>query len=440
MQVFKLLNKLNLIPFSAPTETLDKGAIEDKTLSKEDTIDFMGEDDDKDPETIELEKDTKKDKEDKPEEDKEGTEEEKEKSLEDELEEELEEPDEDKLALTTPERRKEILAKYPNLFKEFPGLEKAYYREQKYAEILPTIEDAQQAVEKAGLLDSYEQDLLSGSHQSILQAVKDGDAEAFNKIVDNYLPALQRVDEGAYYHIVGNIIKHTIKSMVDDGNASGDEDTKDRFLAAASIVNEYIFGTKTYTPPTRMSKPETKKDDKEAAIEKRELDLLQSNFESHGGALEGRVTNILKSTIDKNIDPRGSMTDYVKGKAIQDAMENLEDIISRDSRFTQILDRLWEKAFNDNFSKGSMDRIEQAYKSKAKTLLLPVIRKARNEALKGMGKRVDDGEERDKKGPLPVSTTRRTTSSSTSSGQKTDKDKAREIPKGVSSRDYLMQD
>ena len=43
------------------------------------------------------------------------------------IEEELKGPKEEDLELTTPVRRREILAKYPKLFKDFPYLEKAYY-------------------------------------------------------------------------------------------------------------------------------------------------------------------------------------------------------------------------------------------------------------------------------------------------------------------------
>ena len=38
--------------------------------------------------------------------------------------------------------------------------------------------------------------------------------EAFNKIADNYLPALKKVDQQAYYHVLGNVIKDTIITMV----------------------------------------------------------------------------------------------------------------------------------------------------------------------------------------------------------------------------------
>src|SRR5256885_489210 len=84
----------------------------------------------------------------------------------DEEEEVDEEPEE--LNLVTPVRRKEILAKYPNVFKDFPYLEQAYYREQKYTEIFPTIDDASEALDKAGTLDRFETDLMQGDFHKIL--------------------------------------------------------------------------------------------------------------------------------------------------------------------------------------------------------------------------------------------------------------------------------
>jgi hypothetical protein len=424
-----LLNKINLIPFFFPTETETPAPIEDKSLSKEDVIELLGEDTPEEQETIELEKDTKKD--DKT--DEKEKDEKTEKSLEDEIEEELAEPSEEDLELAPTVSRKEILAKYPNIFKDFPQLQAAYYREQKYAEILPTIEDAQTAVDKAELLDNYEQGLMDGSTEGILKVVRDGDEEAFNRIVDNYLPALHKVDEGAYYHVLGNIIKHTIVSMVNE---------KDEALsAAAEVLNEFVFGTKQFTPAGRLSKGDSsKKDDKTAEIESREEQFIQRQFDSASGELTNRVTNILKSTVDKNIDPKDSMTEYVRKNATREAMEDLENLIEKDTRFKVVLDKLWEKAFTDGFNSNSMDRIKSAYLSKAKTLLPSVIKKARNEALKGLGKRIkdDDDEVVEKKGPLPVGQTRKSTSSSNSG--KTDREKAKEIPRGVSTFDYLNSD
>lgn len=428
-----------------PLNPSDASAIENKALSKEDAIEFLGEETEE-KEVIDLEKpkkaeskddkeEVKEDKEDKRE-DKEG--EKKELTLEEEIEEELEEPDEDKLELVTPVRRKEILAKYPEIFKDFPFLENAYYRERAYTEILPTIEDAKIAVEKATALDSYEKEIMSGSTESLLTAVRDDDKEAFARVVDNYLPTLYKVDESAYYHTIGNIIKHTIMSMVKDGKESG----VDELIQAADVVNQYIFATKTFNPPQKLAKEELKDTKKEFEVDEREAKFIERQFESAKGDVTTRIDNILKTTVDKNLDPNNSMTDYVKRTATRETLESLENAISEDVRFRSVLDKLWERAFENDFDSASMDKIKQAYLSKAKTLLPTLIKKSRNEALRGLGKRVrddsDTDEKKDKKGPLPVGSTR--SSASSSSSGKTDKDRAKAIPRGTSTLDYLMQD
>src|SRR6187399_3217989 len=176
------LETLELLNVEDPVETLELP--KDKKEKKEDTDDNEGEgketeDEEKDEEVDELK----------------------------ELEEELEGPKEEDLELTTPVRRREILAKYPQLFKDFPYLEKAYYREQQFTELLPTIQDAKTAVEKARFMDDIDQSLMSGDITTVLEAAKSENSDAFYKIADNYLPTLKKVDSQAYYHVLGNVVK-----------------------------------------------------------------------------------------------------------------------------------------------------------------------------------------------------------------------------------------
>jgi hypothetical protein len=433
------------MPQSSPDTVV---AIEDKALSKEDVIDILS--DESEPEALELDKEKKEDKKDtKKEEEQESKDrdrkdddtedDEKERTLEEELEEELAEPDDDKLELVTPIRRKEILAKYPDIFKDFPFLENSYYRERAFTEIFPAVQDAKLAAEKAQTLDTYEAEIMGGSTESLLRAVKEGDGEAFNKVVDNYLTNLHKIDEGAYYHTIGNVIKHTIMSMVRDAKEAGNDD----LLGAADILNQYIFATKTFTPPQRLSRQEnTQKDDE---VSEREKQFVERQFKTAESSVNANVNKVLRATVEKYIDPNGSMTDYVKRNAVREALEDLENIIGQDSRFQSVKDRLWEKAFELEFDGDSTDKIEKAYLSKAKTLLAGIIKKHRNEALKGLGKRVksdeeenNNGKQRDKKGPLPVGKARSSTTSQSSG--RTDREKAKSIPRGTSTLDYLMQD
>ena len=435
-----LSNRLEFPLLMAPTDTVPTPVGTAPVMGKEDTIEFLGEDDET-KEEIDLKPKIKKEevKEDKEEiqEDDEEVKDEDDEEVDEltEIEAELEEPSEEQLELTTPARRRDILKKYPSLFKDFPYLEKAYYREQQFTELLPTIQDAKLAVTKSETLDQFENELLSGSTESILKAVKEENPRAFFRLVDEYLPTLARVDEKAYHHVLANTIKSTIVSMVQESNRSQNEALK----SAAAILNQFVFGTSEFAPPTALSNNEQQPTSKDNELNIRERNFRVQRFTSTRDDLGSRINNVLKNTIEGNIDPKNSMTDYVKRNASRESLETLNNLIDKDSRFKSLLDKLWEKSFQEDFSKTSTDRIRSAYLSKARTLLPSVIKRARNEALKGLGKRVkdDDNEETtdktDRKGPLPSG---RSASSSHSGKIKNAKD----IPPGMKTLEFLMED
>lgn len=386
------------------------------------------------PEVLELPKDKKEPEE----EDEDKVEAEDETEPEDELkeiEEELEGPKEEDLELMTPVRRKEILSKYPKLFKDFPYLEKAYYREQQFTEVFPTINDARMAAEKAHLIDTVESQIMNGDIRTVLAAAKDESQEAFNRIADNYLPALRAVDQQAYYHVLGNVIKDTIITMVREGRALGDQGAP--LQAAANVLNQFVFGSQNFSPPVQLSRQSNPQEQQQAQqFQQQQYQQVHQRFESIKGDLQQRADNVLMATIDGNIDPRGSMTDYVKTHAVKEAYDKLDDLLSKDRQFRGLLDRLWERAFQQGFDKDSTEKIKAAYLSKAKTLLPTVIKKARNDALKGLGSRSSDSDSEEltpKKSP--TNNTGRPLAPSSGKIRK-----ASDIPKGMSTLDVLMKD
>jgi hypothetical protein len=125
------------------------------------------------------------------------------------------------------------------------------------------------------------------------------------------------------------------------------------------------------------------------------------------------------------MDPNKNMTDYVRKNAVKDALSTLTELIQKDKSFVAINNKLWQRAFESNFSPDSVDKVRAAFLSKAKTLLPTVIKKARNEALKGSGKRASDDP---KKGPIAVGK------------PSTSKSDMKAVPKGMKTLDFLMQD
>lgn len=439
---------LLLAPIETPTDT--------GGTHKEDVIKMFGDEDDTDTETLELPGEKRTDKTDGKEKEGEETDDkekdgevkdeddedkETEEELDDELkdlEDEIKEPTEEELELVTPVRRREILAKYPKLFKEFPYLESAYYRERKFTEIFPTIAEAESAVKKGRALDTFESELRSGNTENVLKLVKDSNSNAFAKIVDDYLPTLAKVDEKAFYHVLGGVIKDTIISMVRESKNSKD----DELAKAAERLNHFVFGTKEFVPQEPMAKEE-KEDSSEKKLQNREQEIVREKFVATRDGLNSKVENVLKKTIAGNIDPRDSMTEYIKKNASREALESVTAMIERDTRFKSLLDRLWEKTIKGNFQQVDVDRIKSAYLSKAKTLLPTVLKKARTDALKGMGKRVREEKEEtpepEETNPPERKKEGRTTPSS-NRGLESDRERAKKIPAHVSTRDYLMQD
>lgn len=350
------------------------------------------------------------------------------------LEEELKEPDEDKLELVTPLRRREILAKYPNLFKDLPYLEKAYYREQQFTELFSTVEDAKRAASDVKTLDEFEANLGNGDIESLFNGLKGSSKEGFHKLVDNLLPTLARVDNESYNHIIENVGKQIIFEL----NKEGQKEGQDHLKNVALLVNQFMFGTSEWNPPGKLSK-ETPNNPEKTALEQEKKNFNQQRFTAARDELLTKIDNTLKSTINDNIDPKSSMTDYVKRNAVRDAQEKLENLIRGDARFKSILTKYWEKAAKSGYSSESMKELRSTYLTRAKALLPAVLKSARQEALRGLTGRKTSSEETEdnrppKRGPIPNSGK---SAASSNSGKSSS---AKTIPPGMSIKDFLMAD
>lgn len=306
------------------------------------------------------------------------------KEPEDEEDEKLNLEDEnDEITIDAPPRKKELLKDYPDLFKKHPFLEKMLYRDRQYNELFGGFDEAKELAEKAEVFNNFEKELLSGKTEDILKNVKETDPKAFDKIVDSYLPVLAKVDKDAYFEVVGNIGKQMILEMVKEANESQNEDLKQ----AALLLNQFLFSTSKFVPPKQRT---NEKSEEINEVEKERLSYIQERYETATNDLQGKVDNILKSTISDYIDPKGAMGAYVKKNAINDALKSLHADLSADTGLHKNLDRLWRAATEAKFSKESLGRIQSFYLGKAKGLLPNAIKKARAEALKDLAPRIKE--------------------------------------------------
>lgn len=421
------------LPLFAPADT-NEGTLPNQGMGKEDVIEMLGVDDDSKDDIIPLEdkKPTKEKNEEVVDED-EDTDDDKVDELVD-LEEELKEPTEEELEVGVHHSRREILTKYPKLFKEFPGIEKAIYREQAFTEIFPSVNDAKDAYEKASVLNKFETDLINGNTEAVLKSVKTEDPNAFNKIVDNYLPTLAKVDNNAYLHVVGTIIQHTVMSLVKEAQGASEEDSN-VLKQTASILNRFVFGTNEFKQLGKLASDEPK-DDK---LDNERESFDKQRFEEVRNDLGSKVSNSLKATIEHYIDPNGSMTDFIKRNAIKDAMDQINNVIISDKRFKSLLDSAWMNARKNGYNSDSTNKIKNAYLSRAKADLGTIIKKVRNEALKGLGRnKKEDVEINTEEDEAKLPARERKTSKDKDNGKSTSSNRGNQrIPHNVRTIDFL---
>ncbi len=319
-------------------------------------------------------------------------------------------------------RRQEILAKYPNFDKDFPSVLKAVYRENEYAEVFPTIADAKEAQNEIANFKQFENDLLQGNLESVLQSVKNTDAKAYQRMSGNLLQTLAKVDQNAYYNTVNHVIKTALKGSFDLAKKNSD----DQLEIASQLLHKFLYGTPEITVDALPQQEQVNPDREKFNTERTEFAKQQLNTAVTD--VVSRANNLVRSSIDKHIDPSNTMTPYVKAKAMNDVMEMLDKEISSDTRFRQVLDRKWQNARSNSYNEQSKTDIRNALISKAKTVLPQIIKSVRASALKGQATRTREAAE--SKNEKPIERGRPAT-------PKTQKGK---IPRGMSTREYLEAD
>lgn len=324
-------------------------------------------------------------------------------------------------------RKKEILKAFPDLFKKFPSIESAIYRDRQFSEIFPTPEEARDAAEKSQQFDHLGNDLYRGNSETLLKTIKEGDENAFYRLTDNFIDNVGKVDQRAYHNIIGNIVKYTIIAMSEEAKANQDSE----LMEHAAALNKFVFRSDKFTPPQKIAR-EPGPQDRE--FDRERVQFARERFESARDDLQGKVDNLIKATISRYIDPKGEMTSFVKKHASAEAFSKLETVLANDRILRSTLDRLWREANEGKYSKPLLDKIQAAYLSKAKANLRDTIRSARIEALSKGSRRRESGENDSgsrKRGHIPVG---RQAGSSGGKGGKM------QIPKGMSNKDFIMSD
>jgi hypothetical protein len=311
------------------------------------------------------------------EEDEEESDEDKDKEEEEEEEEESEEEQADSEGVLSV---KDITAKYPKVFKDFPELKKNFFLARQYEQIIPTVDDARAAVEQANYYQYFQAKVLQGDAKEVLDSISNsGEKKALQKFTENFLPSLKEVDESSFYRVTTPVIQQVLYAAVQQGVSSNDKNLAE----AAKWIHNFVFGNPNVGKPQWANRePQDEQIDPERQQFIRDkMQFERSRMEESMSEVSGNIVSEMKKIIIKDLDPRNEMQPYMRKKLLEDIIQETGRILSRDQHHLRKMDSLWENLRATGMRQNGKTRIKDTYLARAIQALPSVRARLKAEAL-----------------------------------------------------------
>jgi hypothetical protein len=274
-----------------------------------------------------------------------------------------------------------IKEKYPNFFKDFPDLRHAFFREQQFTEIFPTVEEAQKAAQDQVQYEEITSAVISGDAEKFLEELGGESKDGLAKFVENFIPALRNADKDLYFDVATPIVRNHVREVF----AAGIRNKDANVVNAAKIVHKLLFGgnyddieNDTPLPDRRTTRRDKDKDDDE---DKKELSQRQ-NQKYH--TLYQDVTNLVYSTLEKELEK--GLEDLkdrpgLKKAVIKEAKERILAEMEKDQNYLTRINSLWQREQRNGFNGSLKPSFQTTFMGKARTILTKMRIEARKEIL-----------------------------------------------------------
>lgn len=302
-----------------------------------------------------------------------------------EVEEDEEKPEE------IPETRlsfKEINAKYPQLFKDFPELRTVMAKEYQFSQVFPTVSDAKEALAKAETFDFVDQSLARGEAKPFIDHFRKN-PEAFNGFMGNFVKEIRANHNEAYTKMVFPAIKQILKSTLGEGKGKNDLNLQ----KAALIVARNLWGSEYQNILGQKDEPaKPEKSERELELEQ-QLEESHKNEQQrfHRGVYEAGMSAL--NTVLQNGFLRTLKMPEFKGKTLtlgqkeyitKKSLETLGVQLNKNGAHVANMKSLFSKAAKAGFAGEWTARVSTAYLAGAKNLLPAIQQRLIAQELNGV--------------------------------------------------------
>lgn len=271
---------------------------------------------------------------------------------------------------------KQLKKDNPEIFKKYPELRSVIFREQKYSELFPTVEDASEAQTKLKSIDQLESDLISGNSENLFEAIISTDKEAFGGLAVNLLPTIAKLDKDVYAEIIKLPIKRAVQQAYLQAKKAGNTN----LMNSALYLDQFYFGEdgigedpKVKIANKSEKSPEQSKWEKEKAEHE---ERLKNDFNT-------QVVEIIENKLNKEIlssIERFEFDPYKRRNVARDINTEVNRLLASDKRYQASIKSLYSQAQSAKFNGDWKVRITNAYLTRAKAVLPLAKKKVIDEA------------------------------------------------------------
>ena len=282
-----------------------------------------------------------------------------------------------------------VKEKYPNFFKEFPGLRQAFFEHPKYQEIFPDVESASSAAQKAEEFDALENSLVGrGDASTLFKVLAQNSPQSLKKLISGLPDAVRAIDDNTYTLLAQPIIEE----LIYHANAHGEKTNNKNLILSARHLANFVFANGGDIPDISSRKKSAAPSEAEVELARERQHYAQEKFDSAMNEIGGSISQEMNRFLDHKLD---GLSKFEKTQIIKETRLEIDRVLSSDKGFQNLLAGLWKRARDSGYSAESKSKLRRAWLDRAR-LIAPKIRaKYKEEALSGRaGKSGEQGEKK----------------------------------------------
>lgn len=263
----------------------------------------------------------------------------------------------------------ELKKRDPKLLKEMPQLKAVIFRERRYTELFPSIDDAQEAKGRSDVLSDFERDVTSGSSENLIKALEGTGKQNLENFVANFIPTIEKQNKDLYLGMLYPEFKKLFRAAV----RSGDQNLK----TSAENLNWFVFNNTDVASDAGLKA--FKEDPKDKEINERERAINQRLYNSFASDVQGVATRRLQNVISSPFKD-SDLSEFMVKKLTDEIFARVDAEVKKDVRHMGNMNQLWKQAAAQGFTSEGKDRITNAYLSRAKLLIAKYRQQVLSEA------------------------------------------------------------